>query len=64
MRHITCFGAVYSMSNKNYKKLLTQLANGSKEVCLDDFGGRMIGIIDLDVTDITQEQALDELKNL
>ena len=64
MKHITCFDAVYNISDSNFRKLLENIANGSKEVCLDDFGARMLGIIDLDVTNITQQQAQDELESL
>jgi len=65
MRYVTQMGAVYKISDKNWCKFLESTVKGNLYASnLDQCGGEMIAILEMDVTDLTKEQAQDELDKL
>ena len=64
MKYVTCFGAVYRISERNYLRLLRAVAAG-EGADLDKHGARPVGFtIHRDVTDITEEEAQEDLEYL
>ena len=55
MKYVTCFGGLWRLSNKNYRNLLLDI-KAEKEFNLDNYG-KNIGIIEVNVSDITPEEA-------
>ena len=63
MKYITSYGAIYRISDKNWFRFLERVSK-KNDADLEDFGGTTIGIITTDISDITPEQAQDELDML
>ena len=55
MKYVTCYGGLWRLTNKQYKAMLTDIMAGPG-IDLDHYG-KNIGIIEVDVTDLTSEEA-------
>lgn len=59
MKHITYWGGIYRMSDRNYLRLLRTIAKG-EDVAIDRFG-KQIAVHEADITDMTADNAKFEL---
>jgi len=60
MIYATSFSAVYKLTNKDWTRFLESKSKGNDFVGLDNYG-TSVGIIEIDASDLTKEQAQDEL---
>jgi len=64
MHYVTCMGELYQLTNKQYKRMLELVVvNGNWQEYLELNSKRLAGSI-LSVTDLTAQQAEDELQRL
>ncbi len=54
MKYVTCFGGLWRLTNRRYRHLLLDI-KARKEFNLDDYG-KNLGIIEVDVTDLTSDE--------
>ena len=63
MKFIQCMGAIYQLSNANYKKVMKSIASDNI-FNLNSVGKMVISKIDADVTDMEPDEAQDILDDL
>lgn len=60
---VNSFGGIYRISKKNFQRFLEDSYRG-KETELNQYGGKFIGYVDVNITDLNCERILDELRGM
>jgi hypothetical protein len=63
MKYVSCMGAVWRLSEQEFRRLMEVRAAG-RDFVLDHFGPLVVPSIALDVTDLTAEEAQAEIEAL
>ena len=61
MKYVSCYGGVWKLSDRSYRRFLRNAAAG-KEWSLNDYGKMVAPHVDVNVTDMTAEDAKQLLK--
>ena len=61
--YVTCMGGVWRVGVRRYAALLEHIAAGKISPDLDDWG-KYVGSLGVNTTDLTAEQAADELETM
>lgn len=62
MKFVSCFGGVYKMPERTYKRFLKAVI--AQETFDLDTEASLVGVLECDVTDLDTEEARERLKDL